>query len=110
MFFLAGSVNRSDVHDLFPGRVRKASPRKTEQAKRNQDDSKHFVHGDLLLLKHFFNLADFLLDFAGDLFSLAFGRQVGVVRNLSHLLFSSTFDFMKLAFDLILRTWFHTAS
>jgi DNA-binding CsgD family transcriptional regulator len=33
MCLVAGSVNRSDVDDLFPGRVRKTSPRKTEQTK-----------------------------------------------------------------------------
>ena len=47
MCLVAGSVNRSDVDNLFPGRVRKTSPRKTEQAKRNQDYSKRFVHDDL---------------------------------------------------------------
>ena len=56
-----------------------------------------------LLFEHLFNLADFLLDLAAELFGLAFGRQVGVVRDLSHLLSDFTFHFMKLAFDLIKR-------
>jgi hypothetical protein len=34
---VASSVNRSDVNDLFRGRVRKTSPRKAEQAKDNKD-------------------------------------------------------------------------
>ena len=44
----AGSVNRADVNQLFPGRVSKASPRKTAQTERNQDHSERFVHGNLL--------------------------------------------------------------
>ncbi len=35
--------NRSDVDDRFPGGVRKTSPRKTEQAKHNQDDPKRLL-------------------------------------------------------------------
>jgi hypothetical protein len=45
MCLVASSVNRSDVNDRFPGRVGKTSPRKTEQAKYNQDNPKRFVHG-----------------------------------------------------------------
>src|ERR1017187_535135 len=60
-----------------------------------------------LLFEYLFNLADFLLDFAGEFFVLAFGFQVGVVRDLSGFLFNVAFQFMKLAFDLILRARFH---
>src|ERR1035441_1042232 len=42
---LASSMNRSDVDDLFPGRIRKPTPRKTEQAKHYQNDAKRFAHG-----------------------------------------------------------------
>jgi hypothetical protein len=56
----------------------------------------------ILLLEYFFNLADFLLNFAGEFFVLAFGLQVGVVRDLSGFFFNVAFQFMKLAFDLIL--------
>jgi hypothetical protein len=63
-----------------------------------------------LLLKYFFNLADFLLDFAGELFVLALGFQVGVVRDLSGCLFDVAFQFMNLAFDLIFRARFHLVS
>src|SRR5450759_1557518 len=45
MCLVACSVNRSDVNDFFAGRVCKTSPRKTEQTKRNQDNSKRLVHG-----------------------------------------------------------------
>jgi hypothetical protein len=44
----ASRVNWSDVDDLFPGRIRKPTPRKTEQAKHYQNDAKRFVHGCLL--------------------------------------------------------------
>ena len=44
MFLLASSVNWADVNDLFRGRVGKTSPRKTEQAQHNKNDSKRFVH------------------------------------------------------------------
>jgi hypothetical protein len=45
---LASSVNRSDIDDLFPSRVRKPAPRKTEQTKHYQNDAKRFVHGSPL--------------------------------------------------------------
>jgi hypothetical protein len=45
MCLVASSMNRSDVNDLFPGRVRKTSPRKTDQPKYNQDHPKRFIHG-----------------------------------------------------------------
>jgi hypothetical protein len=107
----ARSVNRSDVNDLLPGRVRKTSPCKTDQTKCNQDQPKRFGHGGLLLLlEYFFNLADFLLDLAGEFFVLAFGRQIGVVRDLSGFLDNLAFQFMKLAFDLIRRARFHLVS
>jgi hypothetical protein len=61
----------------------------------------------ILLLEYLFNLADFLLDFAGEFFVLAFGFQVGVVRDLSGGLFDAAFQFMKLALDLIFLTRFH---
>ena len=41
---VASCVNRSDVENLFPGRVRKTAPCKTEYAKRDQDDPKCLVH------------------------------------------------------------------
>jgi len=140
MCLVASSVNRSDVNDLFPGRVRKTSSRKTEQTKPNQDHPKRLVHTasfggdswqcrsnltivsflkrshvhcaetDSLLLEHLFNLADFLLDFAGEIFVLAFGRKGGVVRDLSRFLFNFSFQFVKLAFDLIRRARFHASS
>src|ERR1035437_9091138 len=63
-----------------------------------------------LLFEHLLNLADFLLEFAGEFFVLAVGLQVSVVRDLSRFLFNLTFQFMKLAFELILRTRFHLFS
>ena len=45
MRLLASGVDRSDVNNLFPGRVRKTSPSKTEQPKRNQDYPKRLVYG-----------------------------------------------------------------
>src|SRR5579859_3885393 len=51
MRFVPSSVNRPDVNNLFPRRIRKASPRKAEQAKHNQEYSKCLVHGGLLLLR-----------------------------------------------------------
>src|ERR1017187_26794 len=63
-----------------------------------------------LLLEHLFNLADFLLDLAGELFVLAFGLQLGVVRDLSRFLFGFAFHFMDVSFDLILCARFHIYS
>ena len=45
---LANSMNRSDVDDLFRGRIRIPTPRKTEQAKHYQNDAKRFAHGSPL--------------------------------------------------------------
>jgi hypothetical protein len=97
---LASSVNRSDIHDLFPGRIRKPAPRKAKQAKHYQNDAKRFAHGSplrqrlylqrgnppeaegfqcsgetcsYLLIQHVFHLTDLLLNFAGQLFGMALG-------------------------------------
>jgi hypothetical protein len=43
MCLVASRVNRSDVDDSFPGRVRKTSPHKSDQTNHNQDDSKRFT-------------------------------------------------------------------
>ena len=45
---LASGVNRSDVDDLFASRIRKPTPRETEQAKHDQNDAKRFAHGSPL--------------------------------------------------------------
>jgi hypothetical protein len=45
------------------------------------------LRGDHSLLQHFFSLSDFLLNFASDLFSFAFGTQGGSVGDLARLLF-----------------------
>jgi len=45
MCLIASSVNRSDVNDLLPGRVRKTSPRKPGQSKYNQDHPNCSNHG-----------------------------------------------------------------
>jgi hypothetical protein len=58
MYLAASSMNRSDDDDLLPVANRKASSCKTEH----------------LLFKHLFNLAHFLLDFAGNFFVLTFFR------------------------------------
>ncbi len=52
-----------------------------------------------LFLQHRFNLSHFLLDFAGELFILAFGSQVGVVGNLPA--FSLTVPFASCRLALI---------
>ena len=104
MRLFASCVDRSDVNDLFPGRVRKTAPGKTEPTERYQEYPKRFVSWRLpwprwpavratpaidsfpseetctakrpvrLRLEHLFNLADFLLNFACEFFVLAFGR------------------------------------
>src|SRR5450759_2085780 len=63
-----------------------------------------------LLFDYLFNLADFLLDFAGEVFVLAFGLQVRVAYNLSHFLFDLTFHLVKVAFNLVRRARFHLFS
>src|ERR1017187_2514339 len=59
---------------------------------------------------HHLDLPDFLLDFAGKVFALAFGRQVRVAGYLSRFLFNLTLDFMKCALHLIGRARFHLVS
>jgi hypothetical protein len=60
-----------------------------------------------LFLQHLFDLADFLLNFACKFLVSAFSRQFRVVGDLSRLLFSFAFHFMKAAFDLISGARFH---
>ena len=49
----------------------------------------------LLRSEDFLHLPDFLLNFAADLFDLAFGYQAGIVRGSSNFLFSASFHFMQ---------------
>src|ERR1022692_2857384 len=63
-----------------------------------------------LLLEYFFDLPDLFFNFPGPVFGFAFSLQVGIVRDLACLLFNFAFHFMKLAFNLILRTRAHRFS
>jgi len=49
-----------------------------------------------LLLEHFFNLADFLLNGSGDSLVLTLGCQVGVARDLPGILFDFAFQLSRL--------------
>jgi len=40
----AGGVNRPDVDELLPGRVRETSPRNTDESESNQNDAKYPIH------------------------------------------------------------------
>src|ERR1700680_1545144 len=60
-----------------------------------------------LLTENLLHLADFLLDFPAYLLALAFGFQVGIVRQLSCLLLNLTLHFVNLTCNLILSTWLH---
>src|ERR1700688_1396230 len=60
-----------------------------------------------LFSKDFLHLADFLLDFSAHLFVLAFGFQIGIVRQFSCLLLNLTLHFLNLARYLILSAWLH---
>ena len=61
----------------------------------------------ILLLEHFFDLADLLLNYAGGLLIPPFVYEFTVIRNLAHRLLHFAFDFMKLALYLICRAGFH---
>jgi hypothetical protein len=63
-----------------------------------------------LFLEYLFDLANLLLDLACNLFVLALGRQVWIIRGLPGFLFGCAFCFVKLAFDLIRCALFHVVS
>jgi hypothetical protein len=73
-------------------------------------DDKQRSSAPPLFLEYLFDLANLLLDLAGDLFVLALGRQVWIVRGLPGFLFGCAFRFVKLAFDLIRCARFHAFS
>jgi len=56
-----------------------------------------------LLLQYLFDLPDFLLNLASQLFSMALVLQVGVLGDLASFLFYCAFHLMDLAFKLVLR-------
>jgi hypothetical protein len=60
-----------------------------------------------LFLEYLFNLADLLLDFARELFRLAFVLQLRVVSGLPGCFLYFAFYFVELAFHLVLRARFH---
>jgi len=57
--------------------------------------------------KNFFDLPDFFLHFALELFPSAFIRDVRTIHRLARRFFHSAFDFCRLAFDLVFRAFFH---
>src|SRR5450432_4670219 len=63
-----------------------------------------------LFFQDLFNLADFLLELACELFTLTFRLQARIVGDLADLLFHFSFSLVKLAFQFVLRTWFHLCS
>ena len=54
-----------------------------------------------------FNLADLLLDLAGRLLVGAFVFQIWIIGSFSHLLLDLALYLVKIAFHLVISTWFH---
>src|SRR4029077_19902459 len=61
----------------------------------------------LRFFDYFFHLADFLLNFPGYFFADAFAFQVGIVRQLAHLLFNRALHFVNLPCDFVFSAWLH---
>src|SRR6185437_11363671 len=53
------------------------------------------------------HLADFLSNFPADLFALAFGLQVGIVRGSSNFLFNAAFHFVQPSIRFVLDALLH---
>jgi len=67
-----------------------------------------FPRGTVFLFaQNFFDLSDFFLDFPAYLFGLAFGFEVGIIRQLPRFFLHFSFQVMKLALYLILCAWLH---
>ena len=60
-----------------------------------------------LFFEDFFYLADLLLQLPGDLFVLACGFQVGIVRQLSDFFFELALQIVEHTFGLVLRASIH---
>ena len=101
MCLFASSVDRPDVHDLFRGRVCKPAPYEAGQTERNQNYPNCSVHDSLStsLPKNFFDLSDLLPELPGELFVLAFRRQLWVIRSFPFLLFRGASRLVKFAFE-----------
>ena len=86
---LTRSVNRSDISNLLPAGIGKTSPCQADHSQHHENNSKYFIHHPVphalrkctislptpakpLFVKILLSLADFLLNFAGHLFVLAF--------------------------------------
>jgi len=113
MRFVAGGVDGPDINDLLPGGVVEASPHKPEETQRDQNDANRLVQDASpahLLLKHFFNLADFFLHLAGKFFAFAFTLKLGVVSDPPHLCLKVAFHFMNAALNLIRGAFLHGIS
>lgn len=62
---------------------------------------------DQLFLENLLDLTDLLLNFAGDLFVLAFGFGVGIVGDLADLLFDRPLHLVDGSFQLVFCARFH---
>jgi hypothetical protein len=57
-----------------------------------------------LFVEHFFDLADFALNLAVEVFRLAFRFKVRIVSELAYFFFRITLDLMDFAFEFIFVT------
>jgi hypothetical protein len=99
-------LNLRSLSHLFPNKVRRREAAVQRQASlpgTGFDQAKPYP----LFFEDSLYPANCFLDFPGYFVALAFGFQVGVVRQSSYLLFNLTLHFVNLARNLILGTWLH---
>jgi len=61
----------------------------------------------LLLLEYLFDLADLVLNLAGDLFAGTFSLEIRVIRHLAGFLLDIAFGLVELPLDFIFCAYFH---
>jgi hypothetical protein len=84
-----GAQSYARTAPITPAAVTVESSTTTQNQYQDDDQYQHGIFlssARRLFLKHLFNLSQFLLDLACELFILAFGRQVGIVCQFAHLL------------------------
>ncbi|MGC1129375.1 MAG: hypothetical protein WA875_07435, partial [Candidatus Acidiferrales bacterium] len=64
--------------------------------------------GKFLVFEDFFDLADFLLHFAADLFALPLVLEAGIIGGAPDFFLNLAFHFVRFAFDPIAGAVFHS--
>jgi hypothetical protein len=98
--------DQQDMNEITH-RIATHQPQKPQNDQYYRNRPQHFYPPFSLLPKDLLDLTDLFLNFAGCLFTGAFGFQLWIIAQITDNLLDLTLYFVKRTFRLVLRTGFH---